>query len=621
MITPTTTPGSSPSATALSRAADRYEFKTVVLHGRTGSTYEARDRLDDCPVNIKLLSYSLTERPAREEFERRAKKLCAIHHPNLVPARDFGYHYGLAYLVSEELPGVTLEQYLRRRGPMPWRQFIAVFEGLLEALKEAHAHGLVHGDVQPSHVVLSFSGQWVTRVALDGFGFPDLANNAVSMIGDTRHVSTVSAIAPERVLRQACDHRLDLYALGATAYEMLSGRRPFAGASLERVFQSVYEPPPALKELVPPQSGVPEEMLELVSHLLEKAPKDRPPSAEQAQVWFHSAVGALPTDLASAAIPALTPSERVPQELSEDIVGARPRALGSVTDDASEVEERARAGAEKSRPKPASDPGKTYQLGSLPGWVSSASRSQTLSPALVLQVAGLFALFLGFVSFGWILAVNVTERSMPVERAPVAPPPEPPDPREEVQALFHQIDDALDEQRYGTAEDLIQRLSAREDFPPELRGTLKAYRSRLEVSSKLDRAQRLDDAGRTDEALILYWDLSKEYPNHPDVSESLKAFRSAFLLEVESEVKGVVVVDEEPVGVTPFRGLVPVTTKSVAVSRKGFKSWQTSVAAQPGTRLKLVAELEKRRRGERPDAMEVDLNASPFMDLMEMELQ
>jgi hypothetical protein len=94
----------------------------------------------------------------------------------------------------------------------------------------------------------------------------------------------------------------------------------------------------------------------------------------------------------------------------------------------------------------------------------------------------------------------------------------------------------------------------------------------------------------------------------------------SFVLEVTSNVRGVVTVDGEPVGVTPFTGLVPKDTSEIAVSRKGYKTWKSLVAAQGGSRLVLKAKLRHRYSGERPDRIEKDVNASPFMDLMEMKI-
>ena len=618
MVTLTPTTGSSsPSQTILRRAADRYAFKSLLLHGRTGSTYAAYDQLAERPVTIKLLPYELDDETSREGFESQARTVCGLEHPNLIRVGDYGYHYGLAYLVADDAPRRTLEDFVRVRGPFDWPQFAPLFDALVAALQAIHARGLVHGDVQPSHVVVFDDGQFVTRVALMGFGFPDLANNDVSVAEDTRHVSSVDAISPERLLKETCDHRLDLYALGATAYELLSGKKPFEQASVEGVFHAIYEPAAPLRDVIPPGHDIPEQMIELVDQLMQKSPDARPQDPSQARFWFHSAAGRERFDLCEARIPVLTDREVIDAQTAADIRSARPQSS------------RLRPEPEPERAPSSDVEVETKQVTNIP---APAGTQIEIPTKVVLQVAALLALFVTFLVVGLVLVMKIV--------APATPPAPQPQPqqqrqmrtpyanrrnrprvqREDVQELFTKIDQALSEKRYGTARSLIQRLEQRDDFPRELRGTLKAYKSRLELSSKLEHAHRLEASGKDADALLIYEDVAKKFPNHADVPDSLSKLDNAYVLKVDSNVKGVVSVDDEPVGVTPFVGIVPESTSSVAVSRKGYRTWERSVAAQPGTKLVLEAKLKRRRRNERPDRHEIDVNASPFMDLMEMKL-
>ena len=617
MVSIATTSGSSPSATSWSRAADRYEFVTLLQHGRTGSTYQARDRMSERPVTIKLLAFRDPE--AKRRFEHHAALLCRLDHPHIVPVLDYGYHFGLAYLVTEDRGGTSLQDYLQHRGPLQWEQFAAVFDAVVQALGAAHELDIVHGDIQPSHIILFDDGARVTNVGIAGFGFPDLHGNGIAAGDDTKHVSTVDAIAPEKLLQQACDHRLDLYELGETAYELLTASPAFESAALDHVFQRIYEPPIPLAGLLPEGHAVPTSVHELIGKLLAKSPSDRPQSAEQVSFWFRSAAGLDSYDLRDIEIPALGSREREVRERALDIEAARPR-LGRSSSPS-------RSGP--TAPLPHGEltaSGPTVQLSN---FTPAAPRppEASLSPRLVFQLAALLSLFITFAAVGWIGVMHLLpsepeQTSAPPthEPSPAPPPFEETSPKDEYQSVLSQIDDALDDRRYGTAEGLIHGLEQTDEFPSELRGTLKGYRSRLELASKLDRARRLESSGQREEALLLYSDVAKRYPEHVQVPEDVEQLQHAFVLEVNANVRSVVFVDDEPVGVTPFTGLVPASSTKVSVSRKGYRTWESAIAAQKGTKLELDVKLKHRGRHDKPDKVEIDLQASPFMDLMEMDL-
>jgi serine/threonine protein kinase len=599
-----TTTGSSPSATILSRAADRFEFRNVLRHGRTGSLYRARDRFTDVAVTMKLLPFDLSGKKAREAFEKRAKALSSIDDPCCAPVRDFGYHYGLAYIVADDVQGETLDRYLKQRGPFEFGEFAVIFATILRALAAAHDKGLVHGDVQPSHIVLTDDGERVTGLTLVGFGFPDLMNDDAAINEETRHVSNVEAIAPERLLRNNVDHRLDLYALGATAYEMLTGKQPFTGASIDNVFRTIYEDPEPIADALPRNTDVPDSALELIENLVEKSPVDRPSSAKDALFWFESAANLESYEFSDVDLNCLSTEEMEALELADDIAAARP-----------------------SRPRLEAT---QYEAGTMDSSSRTIHVSDARTPYLslpqMLQVLGLMAMFTLFVALGWLVTMKLgpdSEDQPPkienVAESEIAPP-EDEDPKAEIQSLFTKIDIALTDRRFGTAEALLEQLEAREDFPSELRGTLNAYRSRLEMNSKLERARRLENSGRIEDALLIYSDIAEKYPNHANVPKSIERLENSFVLNITSNTRGIVSVDGEPLGVTPFTGILPISTERITVARKGYRSWSIPVDAEGGTRVELEADLTRRPARERPDRQERDIAASPFMDLMEMGL-
>ena len=606
MITPTTN-GSSPSATQLSQAAERYEFVRLTSNGRTGALYEAADRMGGDAYMLKLLALNLPYKKVRSEFVKRAKALVNLREPTIAQAVDYGYHYGLAYLVSDAVPGITLEEYLERRGPLKWKQAVPLLARILTALSAAHEHGLVHGDVQPSHIMLKNDGSLITDVVLCGFGFPDLLKDETSAVADTRHVSVVEAIAPERLLKQGCDHRLDLYALGALTYELLSGKRPFGAASVERVFQSLYEPPEALSAAMPRGRTIPPELEAWVNHLLQKSPTDRPMTAGDALTELEDATGIRNVAVVRAQI-SVPSAARIAAPSADDVAAARPRAAAAV------------------QPTPAAAAPDTTAPQAQPSAAPNNLNSWIPSPQLVVQVTVLLLAFSLFAGLGSAIVLLIRGDSEPAPLPQPAPPPivqpvtvsEPDD--QEIHSLFSRVGRALDAQEYGKARDLLDRVGSRPGFPKELRGTLEAYRSRLDLNSQLAKAKRLEDSGKTEEALLIYGELEEKYPHHT-LPDRAGALSGAFVLEVSSNVAAVVSVDDEPVGITPFTGLIPIEAREISVTRTGYRTWSKAVAAQEGGRLVLQADLRRRARGERPTRREVNLEASPFMDLMEMKVR
>ncbi len=594
-----TTTGSSHSPTRLTKAAERYEFRALVKHGRTGSTYGALDRLAENLVSVKLLPFDLRASNARETFQEKIKRLTAIDDPRLAPVIDYGYHYGLAFLVTSEVDGYSLDRYLRR-GPLSFEQFAPIFCELLLALETLHEHDIVHGDVQPSQISLEAKGGKVSRLVLSGPGFPDLTNGGEIEAQDTRHVSNMDAIAPERILRQTIDHRLDLYAAGATAYELLAGRAAFEGRSFGEVFKAVYEDAAPLGTVLPAGHSVPDSVLELIAALLQKSPMDRPATARDARFWLESACEDVELDLPAAAIPALTRKELEKLDRDDDIRAAKPQLFAALQ----------LPGHAGTAP--------------VPGPVSGSQPGSSLSTTQMLQVLALITVFFGFMAAGWMAIAGSPEDRAPQESPPVATQEVPRDDVRTYSALFTQIDRALNTGRWGEAEDMLVQLDQNEDLPPGQRGTLKAYQSRLELLSEMDRARRLEASGKLEEALPIYWKLSKKFPEHADVPESVELLETSFVLHVNANVKSTIYVDGEPIGVTPFTGVVASDAKEVSVSRKGYATWLRSIAAQPGTRLELDAKLRKQvsssARRKRSTRSNVDVDQSPFMDLMEMTI-
>ncbi len=240
-----------------------YEILAPLGAGGMGEVYKARDTRLHRDVAIKVLPERVAKDPeALARFEREARAIAALSHPNILAIHDFGTQAGVAYAVTELLEGETLSERLAR-GPMPTESLGRIGAEICAALTAAHRKGIVHRDLKPSNVMLAKSG-----VKLLDFG---LAKPSAVRLGEeltsaqtqtpdvTREgsiVGTLSYMSPEQLEGKPVDARSDIFSLGATLYEMATGRKAFEGTSQASVLSAILtsDPPSvsALRPMSPP---------------------------------------------------------------------------------------------------------------------------------------------------------------------------------------------------------------------------------------------------------------------------------------------------------------------------------------------------------------------------------
>jgi eukaryotic-like serine/threonine-protein kinase len=243
-----------------------YEILAPVGAGGMGEVYQARDTRLDRNVAIKVLPEQFSaDTKFRERFEREARAISSLNHPNICILYDVGRQDGIDYLVLEYLEGESLAQLLER-GPLPIRQVLAYGIQIAEALERAHRQGVVHRDLKPGNVMLTKNG-----LKLLDFGLAKPmagASGAVSALGSltlSQHkpltaegtiVGTFQYMSPEQLEGREADPRSDLFAFGCVLYEMATGKRPFDGKTQASVVAAILatEPPPisTLVPLTPP---------------------------------------------------------------------------------------------------------------------------------------------------------------------------------------------------------------------------------------------------------------------------------------------------------------------------------------------------------------------------------
>jgi Tol biopolymer transport system component/predicted Ser/Thr protein kinase len=261
-----------------------YEIASLIGAGGMGEVYRARDKRLDRVVAIKVLPASLSERPdLRQRLEREARTISGLSHANICTLYDVGETPdGAAFLVMEYLEGESLADRLLR-GPLPLRQAQRYGAEMAEALDRAHRQGIVHRDLKPANVMITKSGVklldfGLARVVQSDSVFSDADSPTAhqerdGLTAEGTIVGTLQYMSPEQLEGKAADARSDIFAFGATLYEMLTGRRPFQASSRAGLIASIlHEDPPPVAALAP---SVPPPVVRLVDHCLMKDPDDR----------------------------------------------------------------------------------------------------------------------------------------------------------------------------------------------------------------------------------------------------------------------------------------------------------------------------------------------------------
>ena len=250
-----------------------YEITASLGAGGMGEVYQARDARLGRDVAIKVVAaHSLDARQARERFEREARVVAGLQHPNICTIYDVGDADGRAFIVMELLHGETLQQRLSR-GPIDLPAFLDIAIALADGLHTAHAAGIVHRDIKPANIFLTERGP---KILDFGLAKADVPATALTSAAETqamltesgRTVGTIAYMSPEQLRGEAADARSDLFSLGMVLYEMATGHSPFAGATSAAIGGAIlHEEPRQPRSLRP---DVPEALDQILLKTLEK---------------------------------------------------------------------------------------------------------------------------------------------------------------------------------------------------------------------------------------------------------------------------------------------------------------------------------------------------------------
>jgi len=263
---------------------DHYVLTEIIGEGGMGTVWKARDTTLDRDVAIKVLPPEFTSNPERlARFEREAKAVAALSHPNIVAIHGFGTHEGTAYAVIELLEGRALDQHLED-GPLPPRKALEIARQVATGLDAAHAKGIVHRDLKPANVFLSSDGRarildfGLAAVAgVDAHGGATELATRTSLTSPGAVMGTVNYMSPEQVQGAPADSRSDIFSLGTMLHEMLTGSKPFDRPTAAETMTAVLrEDAP---EIMLGGKSAPAAIGALISRCLEKSPDERFQSA------------------------------------------------------------------------------------------------------------------------------------------------------------------------------------------------------------------------------------------------------------------------------------------------------------------------------------------------------
>ncbi|MEJ2189589.1 MAG: protein kinase, partial [Acidobacteriota bacterium] len=271
-----------------------YRIFEKIGEGGMGEVYRAHDERLDRDVAIKVLLKEVSEKPDRlERFEREAKAVAKLAHPNILDVYELGEHEGRPYMATELLEGVSLSHSIPDSG-MPWRKAVEIGAAIADGLAAAHGKSIVHRDLKPENVFITADG----RVKVLDFGLarikepvdPEAETVTLRPAGTVpgTMMGTVGYMSPEQLRGEPVDARSDVFALGCVLYELLSGKAAFLReSSAETTAAILKEDPPHLAD-----SGVklPGELERSVERCLEKSPEARFQSASDLAFALRSVI-------------------------------------------------------------------------------------------------------------------------------------------------------------------------------------------------------------------------------------------------------------------------------------------------------------------------------------------
>ncbi len=244
------------------KLSGRYEIIDVVGIGGMAMVYRARDQVLGRYVAVKILKDEFAKDPdIRKRFSIESQAVAKLSHQNIVSVYDVGSENGMDYIVMELMEGITLKEYLQKKGRLSWQESVFFAQQICRALVHAHSRGIIHQDIKPQNVIILRDG----TAKLTDFGIASFAATQETRVVQEA-IGSVHYVSPEQAKGGKIDFRTDIYSLGVVMYEMLTGKLPFTGeTAIQVVMQHLNAVPLPPRDLVP---DIPEGLDAIVMHAM-----------------------------------------------------------------------------------------------------------------------------------------------------------------------------------------------------------------------------------------------------------------------------------------------------------------------------------------------------------------
>ena len=566
----------------------RYEVEKCIGRGGMGVVYLASQSTLDRKVVVKVLPRSFVDdEEAIARFEREAVGMSRLQHPHIVSIYDFGHEDEQAYICMEYVEGETLSRRIKSNEPMDMGTFGSIALQILEGIGEAHSMGLVHRDIKPSNIMLTERHGQDNYTKILDFGLAKLVKGAQDVTKEQNLVGSVAFLAPEQIMGNEIDERVDVYALSVLFYYMLSGEKPFTGEDdVTVLYQHVHNDPDRLEDQLPQGHDIPQSIVDLIHRGLSKDPEDRPQNAGEFLSELHVCVEG--EDISR------------PHVTGEFNTASRVAQLSSIKpEDPSAQLDRKRHETPMFQPPADATPtgSGAYQMPVDPSSVTDPSQLTWVTGEHVMKVEkqnrlrNILLAVLGVVIIGGVGTYFYIQQSSIPERAAVS------DDIERAVSL-------IETDKLGQAENALEMVEKDLEHHPDLRGKYVAAEDKLAIKQLMANGIFYQEDGNVEKAIASFKEVLSRNPKHEGALQHLNEIRAQRKneegqastqgkLRITSTPKAMVFMDDLPLGETPLKETISTGEHEIEIRKKGYKTWSRTVNVEEDKEVPLGIKLEK----------------------------